>query len=151
MRSNRKKWLFWIILLTMCSASAQGADNPALRAYPDPLPEDVSFDVVVKSQPFPFMKYPVPIIGLKTHPEEVHVTPSGQLIFPMSFNGKSLCVAFLVGSRPAGQGDAKDIALGPPAGRRGDFATRGRLPAGGRESLDGRRFANRAACVCIKQ
>jgi hypothetical protein len=111
MRSNGKKRLFWLVLLAMCSGSAQAADNPALRAYPDPLPEDVSFDVVVKSQPFPFMKYPVPIVGLKTHPEEVHVTPSGQLLFPASFNTKLPCVTFLVGSRPAGQGDAKDVAL----------------------------------------
>jgi hypothetical protein len=114
----------------MCSVSAHGEDNPALRAYPDPLPEDVSFDGVVKSQPFPFMKYPVPIIGLKTHPEEVHVTPSGQLIFPFSHNGKSLCMAFLVGSHPAGQGDAKDIKLVlPPADAVTSQLVDGCLPA----------------------
>ena len=68
-----------MVAATAAVALAPGADNPALRAYPDPVPEDVSFDTVVKSQPFPFMKYPVTVIGTKVHPEEFHVTPSGEV------------------------------------------------------------------------
>jgi hypothetical protein len=56
--------------------------NPVLRAYPEKISPDVSFDDVVSSQPFPPVKYPVPIIGWKEHPEEVHVAPNGALVFP---------------------------------------------------------------------
>jgi len=56
--------------------------NPSLRAYPDTISPDLSFDDVVSSQSFPPVKYPVPVIGWKNHPEEVHVAPNGALVFP---------------------------------------------------------------------
>jgi len=56
--------------------------NTVLRAYPDRIPPDVTFEALVSSQPFPPVKYPVPVIGWKNHPEEVHVAPNGALVFP---------------------------------------------------------------------
>ena len=106
------QWSAWVFLAVgTCWASA--ADQSALRAYPDPLPTDTSFDTVVKSQAFPLMKYPVTIIGAKVHPEEVHVTPSGELIFPYTEMWKGLCVAPLLGTRPSG-GNAGPAALSLP-------------------------------------
>ena len=110
MTGETKRVFVVAVLTAACTAVVQAADNPALRPYPDPLPEDVSFDTVVKSQPFPFMKYPVPIIGAKVHPEEVHVTPSGELIFPYSETFKGLCLAPLVGRR-LGEGGSRQIVL----------------------------------------
>ncbi len=98
------------------AAPAWGAEESALRAYPDPVPEDASFATVVGSQPFPRMKYPVPIIGAKAHPEEVHVTPSGELIFPRGAPWSGPCVAVLIASRPGGDAGAADVVLSlPPA------------------------------------
>jgi hypothetical protein len=86
-----------LILVAAWAALACGADQPALKGYPSPLPEDTCYDTVVKSQSFPAMKYPVTIIGAKVHPEEVHVTPTGELIFPYTEMWKGLCVAPLAG------------------------------------------------------
>ena len=58
--------------------------NPVLRAYPERISPDLSFGEVVSSQPFPPVKYPVPVIGWKDHPEEIHVAPNGALVFPAS-------------------------------------------------------------------
>lgn len=52
------------------------------RGFPDPMPADISFSTVVSSQDYPKLRYPVPIIGWKNHPEEIHVTPAGGLVFP---------------------------------------------------------------------
>ena len=93
-----------------------GATRPALRAYPNPVPEDTSFDTVVKSQPFPFMKYPVTIIGAKVHPEEFHLTPSGQLILPYGSDWKGLCVVALVGTRTGDAAGRIEPALPPAEG-----------------------------------
>ena len=94
-------WVIWGSLWAGSVFCTRAAADPELRAYPDPLPEDVAYDTVVKSQSFPFMKYPVPIIGAKVHPEEVHVTPSGQLIFPREAVWRGLCVAALIGPADA--------------------------------------------------
>ena len=86
------RWSAWTILVTLCATWACGSDPAALRAYPSPLPQDASYDTVVNSQNFPTMKYPVTIIGAKVHPEEVHVTPSGELILlQSSVKRSSLC------------------------------------------------------------
>jgi len=100
MMHNTGRWLTWAIVIMACATPVWGGDAAALRAYPNPLPEDANFDTVVKSQPFPFMKYPVNIIGAKVHPEEFHVTPSGQLVLPYTEVYKGLCVAALVGLAP---------------------------------------------------
>lgn len=53
------------------------------RAFPTPIPPDATFDTVVSTQPaYIQLRYPVPIIGWKNHPEEIHVTPEGALVFP---------------------------------------------------------------------
>jgi hypothetical protein len=69
-------------MLLAAPATRPEERNPVLRAYPDRIPPDVSFETVVSSQPFPAVKYPVPVIGWKNHPEEVHVAPNGALVFP---------------------------------------------------------------------
>lgn len=56
--------------------------SPVLRAYPDRISPDLTFEAVVTGQPFPPVKYPVPVIGWKEHPEEIHVAPNGALVFP---------------------------------------------------------------------
>ncbi|MBN2022179.1 MAG: hypothetical protein JW809_05250 [Pirellulales bacterium] len=118
------------VLTFVVVASALAADDAALRAYPDPVPEDVAFDDVVRGDPFPRMKYPVPIVGARVHPEEIHVTPSGELIFPQGANWSGPCVAMWIGSRPAGQEGAKEISLGmPPADEVRSRLTDGYLPA----------------------
>jgi hypothetical protein len=53
-----------------------------LRAYPDRISPDLTFEAVVAGQPFPPVRYPVPVIGWKEHPEEIHVAPNGALVFP---------------------------------------------------------------------
>jgi hypothetical protein len=95
-------------------SGARGAETSALRAYPDPVPEDASFASVVGSQAIPRMKYPVPIIGAKVHPEEIHVTPSGELIFPRGAPWDGPCVAALIG--PGGEeGSGAAAPALPPA------------------------------------
>ncbi len=69
------------LFLAVTALRPQSSD-PVRRAYPETIPPDVSFETVVSSQPFPPVKYPVPIIGWKDHPEEVHVAPNGALVFP---------------------------------------------------------------------
>jgi hypothetical protein len=69
------------LLLTAPALRPQGTD-PVLRAYPERIDPDLSFEAVVSSQPFPPVKYPVPVIGWKEHPEEIHVAPNGALVFP---------------------------------------------------------------------
>lgn len=79
------------------------------------MPGDIGFDVVVKSQPFPLMKYVVNVFGAKAHPEEFHLTSSGQLMVPYAADGKGLCVAAVVGVRSdEGKGGPVVLAL-PPA------------------------------------
>ena len=70
---NAKCRLAGTMLLVACATWARAEGGNALRAYPDAMPEDTSFDSVVKSQPFPLMKYVVNAIGAKVHPK-------GQLI-----------------------------------------------------------------------
>ena len=116
MRSARLSTVAAAMLLATTGMQTRAADQNALRAYPIPLPEDVTFDTVVNSQPFPRMKFPVPIIGAKVHPEEVHVTPAGALVFPRYERFRGPCVAILVGSRPNGEKDTGQVALSmPPA------------------------------------
>ncbi|OGD21213.1 MAG: hypothetical protein A2W03_10585 [Candidatus Aminicenantes bacterium RBG_16_63_16] len=67
-------------LLTI--GAPQKAPSGKVRAYPDVIPKDVSFETVVSSQPYPPVKYPVPIIGWKEHPEEFHVAPKGAIVSP---------------------------------------------------------------------
>lgn len=76
--------------------------NPALRAYPETIPSDVSFETVISSQPFPPVRYPVPIIGWKDHPEEIHVAPNGALVLPVEGKYRGLYVVPLVQTGPAG-------------------------------------------------
>ena len=71
------------LLLAVPALHPQQSD-PVRRAYPETIPPDISFETVVSSQPFPPVKYPVPVIGWKEHPEEVHVAPNGALVFPRS-------------------------------------------------------------------
>ncbi len=101
-----------IVLAGSCW-SLGGASPPheaatELRAYPRTWPADISFEAVVDSQPFPAMKYPVPIIGWKHHPEEFHVTPTGGLVLPRNAPHAGLFLAMLVeplgASRPADEG-----------------------------------------------
>jgi hypothetical protein len=108
-----RRWFVSSILVATWAALACGADQPKLRGYPDPLPEDASYETVVKSQPFPLMKYPVTIIGAAFHPEEVHVTPSGELILPYTEIWKGLCVATLAGTRPADGAPGQPTAMLP--------------------------------------
>jgi len=68
-------------LLLAAALRAQGTD-PVLRAYPERIDPDLTFEAVVSSQPFPPVRYPVPVIGWKDHPEEIHVAPNGALVFP---------------------------------------------------------------------
>ncbi|HVP90817.1 MAG TPA: hypothetical protein VMS75_06325, partial [Terriglobales bacterium] len=71
-------------LLLAAPALHPQQSDPVRRAYPETIPPDISFETVVSSQPFPPVKYPVPVIGWKEHPEEVHVAPNGALVFPRS-------------------------------------------------------------------
>ena len=56
----------------------------------------------------------MPIIGWKHHPEEVHVTPSGALVFPRDDDTQGLYIAFLAGcNKNAGKmGALKKIMTG---------------------------------------
>ena len=129
MMRNASCWPAWTMLVAACATSAWGGGGNALRAYPDVMPEDASFDAVVKSQPFPFMKYVVNVVGAKVHPEEFHVTSSGQVIAPHTADWKGLCVAVLVGTR-RGEGDSGRIAPAlPPADGVTSRLVDGYLPA----------------------
>jgi hypothetical protein len=92
-----------ILALNVCVAPTATAASDS-RAFPDPIPKDTTFETVVNSQPFPAVKYPVPIIGWKAHPEEVHVVPTGALAFPPpnALANTGLYLTPLIGSRPAG-------------------------------------------------
>jgi hypothetical protein len=70
--------------LILLAVPALRADerSPVLRAYPERISPDLTFEAVVAGQPFPPVKYPVPVIGWKEHPEEIHVAPNGALVFP---------------------------------------------------------------------
>ena len=70
-----------VLLFAVSALRPQGTDLVS-RAYPARISPDVSFDAVVSSQPFPPVKCPVPVIGWKEHPEEIHVAPNGALVFP---------------------------------------------------------------------
>lgn len=69
-------------LVLMAAALRPQATDPVLRAYPERIDPDLTFGAVVSGQPFPPVKYPVPVIGWKEHPEEIHVAPNGALVFP---------------------------------------------------------------------
>lgn len=116
MQFTRRPVAVVLTLLVTAVARASASDANALRGYPEPVPEDVSFEAVLNSQPFPRMKIPVPIIGAKVHPEEVHVTPSGELVFPRHERFRGPCVAILLGSRPGGEQLRSEVAVDlPPA------------------------------------
>jgi len=72
------------VILSLLAVPALRAEEkgPVFRAYPDRIPEDLTFEAVVAAQPYPPVKYPVPIIGWKNHPEEIHAAPNGALVFP---------------------------------------------------------------------
>lgn len=82
--------------------------SPALKAYPDKISPDVTFETVVSSQPFPPVKFPVPIIGWKHHPEEVHVAPNGALAFPWVGKPEGVYVLPVVQSGTGGPGTLLD-------------------------------------------
>ncbi|HEX3720861.1 MAG TPA: hypothetical protein VH595_23160 [Verrucomicrobiae bacterium] len=85
-----------LVFLVLSIAAANGEDAIFKRAFPNPIPTDADFDTVVSSQPeYAKLKYPVPIIGWAYHPEEIHVTPEGALVFPDPRN-PSLYVAPLI-------------------------------------------------------
>jgi hypothetical protein len=101
MKCIQRHGLVWAFLFATAVASSRGDDNTTPHGYPDPLPDDVSFDTVVKSQSFPFMKYVVNVFGAKVHPEEFHLTASGELIAPYTPDWKGLCIAPMIGTQPA--------------------------------------------------
>jgi hypothetical protein len=70
-----------LLLLAVLPLRPEEQDS-VRRAYPEKIPRDVSFETVVSSQPFPPVRFPVPVIGWKNHPEEIHVAPNGALVFP---------------------------------------------------------------------
>jgi hypothetical protein len=61
-------------------AGAGQASEP--KAYPSPMPQDIDFGTVLSTEGYPELRYAVPIIGWKHHPEEIHVTPAGGLVLP---------------------------------------------------------------------
>jgi hypothetical protein len=93
------------VFIVFQSAPASGAEDrdSVLRAYPDRIPPDLTFEAVVAAQPFPPVKYPVPVIGWKEHPEEIHVAPNGALVFPRTPlpGGLYLLPLIQVGPAPA--------------------------------------------------
>jgi len=100
MRNVARRGVFALLAVVVIAATTHAADPAAaLRAYPDPIPPDATFDMVA-AQPFPAMKYPVAIIGWKEHPEEVHVTPAGGLVFPREGQPGGLYLSVSLG--PAG-------------------------------------------------
>lgn len=71
------------LILGLPTFQLQAVEQGFRRAFPDPIPADTDFNTVVNSQPnYAKIKYPVPIIGWKHHPEEIHVTPEGALVLP---------------------------------------------------------------------
>jgi hypothetical protein len=94
-----------IAIFFLSGLSRLSAADPAyFNGYPDPIPQDVSYDTVVGSQSLPTIKYPVTVIGAAYHPEEVHVTPSGELMLPYTETFTGLCVAPLVGAQASAEG-----------------------------------------------
>jgi hypothetical protein len=86
-----------LVPLTVFACLATPIRATALpRAYPARIPADVSFQTVVAAEPYPAMKLPVPIVGWKNHPEEIHVTPNGALVFPRADETHGLYLAPLV-------------------------------------------------------
>ena len=72
-----------LALLGLLAVSPRAEDAIYQRAFPDPIPTDADFQTVVEAQPqYSKLRYPVPIIGWKHHPEEIHVTPEGALVLP---------------------------------------------------------------------
>jgi hypothetical protein len=90
-----------VLLLITATLRPQGTE-PVLRAYPERIDPDLTFEAVVSSQPFPPVKYPVPVIGWKEHPEEIHVAPNGALVFPAAELPGGLCLLPRVQVGPAG-------------------------------------------------
>jgi len=90
------------VLLSLLAVPALPAQekSPALRAYPDRIPEDLTFETVTASQLYPPVKYPVPVIGWKNHPEEIHVAPNGALVFPKTPLPGGLYILPLLGIDP---------------------------------------------------
>jgi hypothetical protein len=113
MSFGNRRGLFVAVLLIACASRVYAADPPGIRGYPNPLPEDTSYDTVVNSQSLPPVKYPVTVIGAAYHPEEVHVTPSGELMFPYTETFKGLCLAPLVGDRSSIKDGAVPLSLPP--------------------------------------
>ncbi len=129
MLHNERRRLAWVMLIVACAASARGDGGGPLRAYPDVMPADVSFDAVVKSQSLPLMKYVVNVIGAKVHPEEFHVTSSGQLMVPYTAEWSGLCVAALFAAHPdLGSAGVPTLAL-PPADNVKSRLVDGYMPA----------------------
>jgi hypothetical protein len=100
MTTVRRLVLPWTLLLAV-TIFARGDDIAQPHGYPDPLPDDVTYDTVVKSQSFPLMKYVVNVIGAKFHPEEFHLTSSGELIAPYTPDWKGLCIAPMIATQRA--------------------------------------------------
>jgi hypothetical protein len=46
------------------------------------MPRDINFETVVSTEGYPPLRYAVPVIGWKHHPEEIHVTPAGGMVLP---------------------------------------------------------------------
>ncbi len=82
--------------------------SAVLKAYPDKISPDLTFETVVSSQPFPPVKYPVPILGWKHHPEEIHVAPNGALVFPWKGKPGGIYILPLVQAGTAGPGKLLD-------------------------------------------
>lgn len=77
----------------LCSGSRAAYNEIGKRAYPTPMPADITFAKVLAEYPYPGMRYPVPVIGWKHHPDEIHVTPSGALVLPVPRKPAPLYVA----------------------------------------------------------
>jgi len=69
---------------------------PSRSAFPSPLPTDITFEKVIAEYPYPGIRFPVPIIGWKHHPQEIHVTPSGALVLPSPRTPAALYLAPLI-------------------------------------------------------
>jgi hypothetical protein len=62
------------------------------EGFPNLLPKDIDFATVTQTEGYPKLRYPVPIIGWKHYPEEIHVTPAGALVLPEPRRPFSLCL-----------------------------------------------------------
>ncbi|MGD1008734.1 MAG: hypothetical protein ABR951_01125 [Candidatus Aminicenantales bacterium] len=82
-RPGRSAFCIAVALILLAVPTLRADErSPIFRAYPDRISPDLTFEAVVAGQPFPPVKYPVPVIGWKEHPEEIHVAPNGALVFP---------------------------------------------------------------------